>query len=372
MTEQIMTIISDILKACLDLYLDVAIYMLFGFFVAGILHAFFKPDRIKKTLGTGKIRPVFLSALFGIPIPLCSCGVVPVATSLKKQGANSGAALSFMIATPESGVDSIAVSWAMLDPLMTVIRPVAGFITALATGIAQNFMGKETPDMPAASFPVCGCGCSSNTCGSGQDNKASSRVSNPIFQRLTAGLRYAYGELLTDIAKPFALGILIAGIITFLFPEDLTLWSNAHPFVSMLVMLAAGIPMYVCATSSTPIAAALILKGLNPGAALVFLLAGPATNAATMTIVKSIFNTRALVIYLSMIALCSLGMGMAADWIYRIMAVNPQAVVGQAGEIIPFGVQLVSAVTLTGLIGFNGISSLRRRHAHDHAHVHSH
>ena len=169
------------------------------------------------------------------------------------------------------------------------------------------------------------------------------------------------------------MGILIAGIITFLFPDDLTLWSNAHPFLSMLVMLAAGIPMYVCATSSTPIAAALILKGLNPGAALVFLLAGPATNAATMTIVKSIFNTRALVIYLSMIAVCSLGMGIVADWLYRAMAVNPQAVVGQAGEIVPFGVQLVSAVILTGLIVYNGICALRRKNGHhDHGHNHAH
>jgi hypothetical protein len=134
----------------------------------------------------------------------------------------------------------------------------------------------------------------------------------------------------------------------------------------MLVMLAAGIPMYVCATSSTPIAAALILKGLNPGAALVFLLAGPATNAATMTIVKSIFNTRALVIYLSMIAICALGMGMAVDWIYQYMAINPQAVVGQAGEIVPFGLQLVSAVILTALIAYNAICSLRRGQAHAH------
>jgi uncharacterized membrane protein YraQ (UPF0718 family) len=156
MTEQIMTIASDIATASLDLYLDVAIYMLFGFFVAGVLHAFFKPDRIKKTLGTGKIRPVVLSALFGIPIPLCSCGVVPVATSLKKQGANSGAALSFMIATPESGVDSIAVSWAILDPIMTVVRPVAGFVTALSTGIAQNFLGKETPAVPVSPKPGSG------------------------------------------------------------------------------------------------------------------------------------------------------------------------------------------------------------------------
>ncbi|MDD9303372.1 MAG: permease [Desulfobacter sp.] len=139
-----MTIIHEILKESWFLYLDVAVYMLFGFLVAGILYVFFKADKIKHYLGTGKIKPVFLSAIFGIPIPLCSCGVVPVAMGLKKQGANSGAALSFMIATPESGVDSIAVSYAMLDPIMTVVRPVAGFITAVSTGIVQNFLGKET------------------------------------------------------------------------------------------------------------------------------------------------------------------------------------------------------------------------------------
>ncbi len=141
-----MTTIIEILKASWHLYLDVAIYMLFGFFIAGILYIFFKADQIKKYLGKGKVKPVFLSALFGIPIPLCSCGVVPVAMGLKKQGANSGSALSFMIATPESGVDSIAVSWAMLDPVMTVIRPAAAFITAVSTGIAQNIFGTETSD----------------------------------------------------------------------------------------------------------------------------------------------------------------------------------------------------------------------------------
>ncbi|WDP90019.1 MAG: permease [Desulfobacter sp.] len=143
-----MTTIIEILKASWYLYLDVAVYMLFGFFVAGILYVFFKADRIRYYLGKGKVKPVFFSALFGIPIPLCSCGVVPVATGLKKQGANSGAALSFMIATPESGVDSIAISWAMLDPVMTVVRPVAAFITAVSTGIAQNFFGREQPDTP--------------------------------------------------------------------------------------------------------------------------------------------------------------------------------------------------------------------------------
>lgn len=143
-----MNTVIEILKESWHLYLDVAIYMLFGFFMAGFLYVFFKPDKIRQYLGKGKIRPVFLSAIFGIPIPLCSCGVVPVATGLKKQGANSGAALSFMIATPESGVDSIAVSYAMLDPIMTIIRPVAGFFTAVSTGIAQNYFGREESDRP--------------------------------------------------------------------------------------------------------------------------------------------------------------------------------------------------------------------------------
>ncbi len=161
---------------------------------------------------------------------------------------------------------------------------------------------------------------------------------------------------MTDIAKPFAIGILIAGMITYFFPDDLTVWANEHQFLSMLVMLAAGIPMYVCATSSTPIAAALILKGLNPGAALVFLLAGPATNAATMNIVKNIFNTRALIIYLSMIAVCSLAMGFLADFIYTLFNVQASAVVGQAGELIPYSVQMISALVLAALIVYNRIS----------------
>lgn len=141
-----MNVIIQILSEIWHVYLDVSIFMLFGFFIAGLLHVFFKADFIKQYLGKGKVKPVFLSALFGIPIPLCSCGVIPVVTGLKKQGANDGAALSFMIATPESGVDSIAVSWAMLDPLMTVVRPVAGFITAISTGIAQNFFGRNSSE----------------------------------------------------------------------------------------------------------------------------------------------------------------------------------------------------------------------------------
>lgn len=189
-----------------------------------------------------------------------------------------------------------------------------------------------------------------------------------LIHRLQKGLRYAYGELLSDIARPFVIGVVIAGAITFFFPEDLTLWANEHRFWSMVVMLVTGIPMYVCATSSTPIAAALILKGLNPGAALVFLLAGPATNAATINIVKNIFNTRALIIYLSMIALCSLAMGYALDVIYDWLGITASAVTGQAARLIPHSLEMGAAVILTGLMLANLIAWFRHSGNRGHHH----
>ncbi|MCP4719389.1 MAG: hypothetical protein GY860_08020 [Desulfobacteraceae bacterium] len=176
--------------------------------------------------------------------------------------------------------------------------------------------------------------------------------------------------MVTDIAKPFIIGVFIAGIITFFFPDDLTVWANDHQFLSMLAMLAAGIPMYVCATSSTPIAAALILKGLNPGAALVFLLAGPATNAATINIVKNIFNTRTLMIYLSMIAICSLSMGFFVDWVYGFLGIEAQAVVGQASKMIPHQIQMIAALILTALIIYNFLINLKQNPKHSHSHSH--
>lgn len=179
---------------------------------------------------------------------------------------------------------------------------------------------------------------------------------------MIAGLKYAFGELLIDIQKPFIIGIFIAGLITSFLPEDLTALADKHHFLSMLVMLGSGIPIYVCATSSTPIAAALILKGLNPGAALVFLLAGPATNAATIAVVKNIFSTRALLIYLTMIGVCSLGMGIVLDMIYTMFAINPLASAGQASSVIPHNVQLICAVILAGLMACNWLRSMTYFH----------
>ncbi len=173
-------------------------------------------------------------------------------------------------------------------------------------------------------------------------------------------MQYAFGDLLADITRPFIIGVFIAGAITCLLPADLGVWAGKNPFLSMILMLTAGIPMYVCATSSTPIAAALILKGLNPGAALVFLLAGPATNAATMTIIKTLFNTRALVIYLGTITVCSLAMGFMLDRLYVLAGISAGAVVGQATDILPAPVQWLSAMILTLLIFRNYLAAIRR------------
>lgn len=172
-------------------------------------------------------------------------------------------------------------------------------------------------------------------------------------------MQYAFGELLTEIQKPFVIGIFIAGIITFFFPENLAQWANDHKLLSMLVMLVTGIPMYVCATASTPIAAALILKGLNPGAALVFLLAGPATNAATMGVVKKLFNTRALGIYLVMISACSLLMGFTLDFIYAFLDIEASAVLGQSSEMVPHSVELICAIILTIIMISNVIKQVQ-------------
>lgn len=347
----IMNIIYEILRESWNIYLEVSIYMLFGFFFAAILFVFLKTDKIKKYLGQGRVKPVILAALFGIPIPLCSCGVVPVAISLKKQGANNGAALSFMIATPESGIDSIAISFAMLGPVLTFIRTFAGFLTAISTGIVQNFFtpidNEKSVDANKKNL-ILSC-----------ENKKPFK-SEKFMAKFFAGIKYAYMDLLQDIAKPFVVGILIAGCISFFLPDDIVLLANKHHIISIFLMLIAGIPMYVCATSSTPIAAALILKGLNPGAAIVFLIAGPATNAATINIIKHEFGKKTLLIYLIMIVLCSVFIALFVDWFYSYQNIFLQITSTKALFFFPTKIQFTAACLLFILIIFNFAIAAKR------------
>jgi hypothetical protein len=272
--------------------------------------------------------------------------VLPAAVSLRKQGANKGATTAFLISTPESGVDSIAVTYAMMDPVMTAARPVAAFITAFVAGVAENlfsFRKDAPPAVPDLSCPVDSC-CD----GVGCDPKVH-RNHHSFNEKLHAGLKFAVTDLWGDMAPWFFLGLLLAGLITVLIPDDLFSRYLGSGLPAMLLMLAVGIPLYICATASTPIAAALILKGVSPGAALVFLLAGPATNMASITVLLGTMGKRATVIYLAAIAVCSVLLGLAVDQIYAVLGISAKAAAGQAAEIFPAWVQWIAAVAVVAI-----------------------
>jgi hypothetical protein len=280
-------------------YSEAALYILFGLLVAGIIQAFINKETIAKHLGQKRAKSVILAALFGIPLPLCSCGVIPTAVSLRKNGASKGAVLSFLISTPETGVDSIAISYALLDPIMTVFRPVAAFITAVIAGILENIFGKEDKGAIPQKTNIClSCGCAGD-----EHHKE-----HGIISRLKYGMRYAFSELLGDIAIWLAFGIIVAGAISYFVPASLVEGYLGNNWQAMLIMLLIGIPLYICATASTPIAAALIAKGMSPGVALVFLLAGPATNIARIFAVGKFLGKRSLIIYLLSISICVISM----------------------------------------------------------------
>ena len=262
---------------------------------------------------------------------------------MKKQGANNGAVTSFLISPPESGVDSIAITYALMDPIMTVVRPVAAFVTAFAAGITENLLGKPdtaSPIVPDLSCPVDGC-CDGINC-----SPEVHRNHHRFGEKISAGFRFAFTDVWGDLAVWFLFGLLLSGIITVLIPESVFSRYMGGGMGSMLIMLGVGIPIYICATASTPIAATLILQGVSPGAALVFLMTGPATNVTSLTVLIRVLGKRATGIYLAAIAICAVGFGLLVDWIYAAMGISAQAVVGQAGEAIPHAVELAGAILI--------------------------
>lgn len=352
-----MVLLERILAESWNILCLSAPYMLFGFFIAGLLKAFIPDDFVARHLGKENGKSLVKAALFGVPIPLCSCGVLPAAAGLRKQGASKGATTAFLISTPETGVDSIAVTWALLDPLMALLRPVSAFLTAMVTGQlvrtldpdVKEAVKKPVPPAPKATFAMApatdtapGCGCSAPHPG----QKAS------LLERFRMGMRFSFGDLFTDISGWFFVGVAIAGLITVFVSPDLVEAYLGNPLVAMLVMLVIGTPLYVCATASTPIAAALVLKGLNPGAALVFLLAGPATNAAALSVITGILGKKSMVLYLIGILVSSLFLGFAVDAVYGLTGLSAgwQAGAEHAGRTL---VGTVSALVLFGLVLFH-------------------
>ncbi len=258
--------------------------------------------------------------------------------SLHQQGANRGAVTSFLISTPESGADSIAITYALLDPFMTVLRPVAAFLTAFTAGIAANLTdSRHAPGLWPQGLSVAA---------PGDRRPASAARPGPLGERLKNELRFAFTDFWGDLAGAFFIGVLLAGLIAALIPEHFFAAYLGGGIGSMLVMLVAGIPLYICATASTPIAAALIMKGVSPGAALVFLLAGPATNAAAVAVVLRALGRRTTLIYLTSIAGCALMFGLLVDVFYTAFDLSARAVAGEAAETIPRWLALACAIVL--------------------------
>jgi uncharacterized membrane protein YraQ (UPF0718 family) len=343
---EMLDVVLRILLESWGLMEQASVYVLFGLFVAGLLRVFVSPDSVGRHLGQGRFSSVLKAAFLGIPIPLCSCGVLPAAASLKRQGANNGATTAFLISTPESGIDSIALTYALLDPVMTVARPVAAFATATVAGVAENLFGQEkergpvTPDLSCPVDRCCdGVGCPPEVHAS----------HHSFWEKIVVGMKYAFFDLWEDVAGWFLVGVLLAGLITTLIPTEAMTKYLGGGLSAMLIMLAAGVPLYICATASTPIAAALILKGISPGAALVFLLAGPATNVTSLTVLFGMLGKRATAIYLLAIAVMAVVCGLLLDEVYGILNISAHAVAGQAAEIIPHGVQVLGALALLAL-----------------------
>lgn len=280
-----------------QLTLEMAPYLLLGFLIAGVLHAFI-PQRIyARHLSRRGAGSVVNATLLGIPLPLCSCGVLPTTVSLRRSGASRGACTSFLIATPQTGVDSILATYSLLGLPFAIIRPIAALVTGIAGGIATDRL------IPDDNADNAGNGQTATEEGSG----------NSFGGKVRAALAYAFGELLEDVGRWLVVGLLIAAAITVAIPDGFFASLRDYPFINMLIVLAVAIPMYVCATGSIPIALSLIMKGMTPGAAFVLLMAGPAINAASMLVISKAFGRRQTAIYISSIVVGAIAFGLVMD-----------------------------------------------------------
>ena len=348
-------------NALYDLSNDMAVYILIGLFFAGLLHELVPTTFIEKHLGRDNIGSVVKATLFGVPLPVCSCGVIPLATAIKKSGASNGATLSFLISTPITGVDSILATFGMFGWAFTLYRVVTSMIIATVAGILNNYLVTEPAETPKAAFSATAApaaqptkfslqpqqtapesdsgSCCSSGCGCDEGAKRFS---------FSAAMRYGFITLLGDIAKPLFWGLIIGAAITAVVPEDLSGILGDYPWLGYLIVVAIAVPMYVCATASLPIAASLILAGIAPGAAFVFLSAGPATNTVTIGVVKKMLGMRSLMIYLGTIVLGSVLFGVLMDLLFDAADIDIKSIL--AGEEAAGVVAIASSVAMWALL----------------------
>ena len=326
-----MDFLAGVAEAAWKMLYDAGLYVVIGLLAAGLVHIFVSRAFLTRHLGGRGFWPVAKAALVGAPLPLCSCSVLPTAYALRERGAGRGAVVSFLISTPETSFDSIAVTWALMGPVMAIARPVAAVATALAAGVAEAFRGRHEPERPAPP-PACP-DCESDTC--------EHAMPGGRFRRFW---RFILLEMGDEIGPTLALGLFLAGLVAVFVPDEFFTVYLGNRWASMGVALLVGLPLYVCATASTPLAAALMMKGLSPGAALVFLLVGPATNLATILTVGKMLGKASAALYVAMIAVFSLVFGAALDTAVDAWDVNIQ--MEHAHGMVPPWVQTAGGVVL--------------------------
>ena len=331
MTEFIKTIIISFW----DTLAEMAPYLLFGFFAAGILSALVSQSVVEKHLGGKGIWPILKASLFGVPLPLCSCGVIPVSMSLYKHGAGRGSTVAFLLSTPQTGIDSIFVTLSLLGPVFAIFRPFAAFFTGIVGGVLVDAFDSTNTGSANGPIPK---KCTDDCCGNGKNS-----------HKILKGLKHGFITLPADIGKPMLVGLAIAAIISAVVPDDFFADKLGTGIFAMLVMMALGIPVYVCASASVPMAAAMIMKGLSPGAALVFLMTGPATNAASFITIWKILGSRTAIIYLISVAGCALAAGLLLDYIGADISVGT---ISHVHQMIPAAVNQVCALVLLGILAF--------------------
>jgi len=317
---------------------EAGLYVIFGLAAAGLIHVFVSRQWMVAWLGGRGFGSVVKAALLGAPLPLCSCSVLPAACALRNKGAGRGATVSFLISTPETGVDSIAVTWALMGPLMAIVRPVAAVATALVAGFLETIRDRYEPP-PVIAGPACSL-CNSDTC---------EHVAGP--GRWSRFWNFVLFDMGDDLGPSLAAGLVLAAIVGVAVPADFFENYLGSPWTSIFLALAVGLPLYVCATASTPLAAALLLKGMNPGAVLVFLLVGPATNLATILVVARLFGKVSAALYVGTIAVMSLVCGALLD--LAIAGMDLRVTYGEAHEIVPPWLLAAGAVLLAAFLAMS-------------------
>ena len=370
--------VAVLLKNIWLVFLDTAFWLLIGLLAAGVIKSFISENTMQRWVGGHGLGAILRAALFGAPLPLCSCGVLPAAIGLHRAGASKEATVSFLISTPETSVDSVAVTYALMGPVMAIFRPVAALVNAVGTGLLTTLVADKSVPVKApenTETAVVGSCCSSkeevkvepvvsscctskaepSCCSEKIQAEPDAQPAKTARNKFMLVLSYAGAELLDDISKWMAFGIVLAGImLTFIPPDWLAQWGGG--LTAMLVMLVVGVPMYICAVASTPVAAGLLVAGVSPGAVLVFLLVGPATNIASFALLKQELGLKVTLMYLFGLSVLSLMMGLLLEWLLRSQQWQIEASLGEAHAMLPGVVSWASAFILI----FLAIKPLRR------------